>query len=121
MVRVFHIKDAAPTGRGGYSARYYADIQFRQHLETAGFIYVSIPACTQTDPHAHEELEELFIVLTPLVIVVDEKEISLSPGDLLMVEPNEFHSIRAPLNEEGKLVAIKCPNLKDDKKSIRME
>lgn len=116
MVRVFRIKDTTPTERSGYSARYYADVQFNKRLDTAGFIFVTIPNNTETVPHAHENLEELFIALSPLSMIVNEIQYDLVPGDLLIVEPNEFHSIKSGKEGDNNLVAIKCPNLKNDKK-----
>ncbi len=116
MVHLFRPKESPEIKKQGYSARYYADIQFSQYLDTAGFIFVTIAAGTETEPHAHEQLQELFVALTPLSMIVDKTQFELVPGDLLLVEPSEFHSIKAPMDNNGKLLAIKCPNLKSDKK-----
>ncbi len=115
MVRLFTISDIPEIERAGYSVRYYADLKFSQQLNTAGFIFIAIPAGIQTKPHAHEVLQELFIALTPLTMIVDEEQFDLVPGDLLLVDPKEFHSIKASKSEDSKLVAIKCPNMKQDK------
>ena len=116
MAHIFRIKDTSPTERDGYSARYYADVQFNKRFDTAGFIFVTIPANTETTPHAHESLEEIFVALSPLSMIVNEIQFDLVPGDLLLVEPDEFHSIKADKEGDSSLIAIKCPNLKNDKK-----
>lgn len=115
MVSIFRVQDTAATERRGYSARYYADIKFEEELDTAGFIHVNVPAGTCTEPHAHEKLEELFVALTRVKAIVNGTHFYLESGDLLVVMPNEFHSLEAPESEDAILVAIKFPNLKSDK------
>ena len=117
MVRVFHFQDAETNNRSGYNARYFADIQFTRKLDTAGFIFITIPSNSKTEPHAHMILEEIFIALTPLKMRVNGKELKLDTGDLVVVEPNESHSIQNHTSKEGRMLAIKFPNVKDDKVS----
>jgi quercetin dioxygenase-like cupin family protein len=115
MVRLYRASEAEDVGRAGYSARYIADIEFRNRIENGGFILVSILAGTTTTPHAHAILEEVFIALSRLEISVSGISYHLEPGDIVLAEPGEPHYFSAHPKEDGKVLAIKLPNLKDDK------
>ena len=118
MVHVFHVDDAEEVVRSGYSARYFADVIFNQRVDSAGFILVTIPSGFQTASHAHVALEEVFFVLTPLEVIVDDTVLSLRTGDLVIIGRNEIHFIQNKAKDEGRLLAIKFPNLKDDKVAV---
>jgi quercetin dioxygenase-like cupin family protein len=115
MVQIFRVASAEDTTRAGYSAKYVADISFRENLKTGGFILVTIPAGTSTSPHSHGKLEEVFIAWTSLTLHINDEIFHLNAGDIALVEPHERHSFTASPNSEAKVVAIKLPNLKDDK------
>ena len=115
MVKIFRAADAEELARAGYSARYLADVKFRKSIEDGGFIWVTIPAGTVTAPHAHAELEEAFVALTTLSMHIDDRTLHLEPGDIVLVEPGEKHSFSASKNSESRVLAIKFPNLKNDK------
>lgn len=118
MAHIFRVDDAELMGRNGYSARYFADVIFNQKIDSAGFILVTIPSGFQTAPHTHMALEEVFFALTPLEVIVDDSVLSLRTGDLVIVGPNEIHSFQNKTQDEGLLLAIKFPNLKDDKFAV---
>ncbi|MFW9961587.1 MAG: cupin domain-containing protein [Candidatus Thorarchaeota archaeon] len=115
MVKVYRASDAKEIARAGYSAKYVADIRFRKKIDDGGFIMVNIPAGTKTSPHIHKKLEEVFVALSSLEMHVDEIHIQLGVGDIVIAEPGESHSFSAYPLSEAKLLAIKFPNLKDDK------
>jgi quercetin dioxygenase-like cupin family protein len=115
MVQIFRVSSAEDTTRAGYSAKYVADISFKENLKTGGFILVTIPAGTSTSPHSHGKLEEVFIAWTPLILHIDDELFQLNAGDIALVEPHEKHSFTASSNCESKVLAIKFPNIKDDK------
>jgi len=112
---MFRKKDADSVEQSGYTSQYYADIVFSKKVDTAGFIHVTIPPKVKTKPHAHALLQEVFIALSPLKVIVDSNEYSLGVNDLIMVDSNEYHSIENPLNQEANVIAVKFPNLKEDK------
>jgi quercetin dioxygenase-like cupin family protein len=115
MVRLYRASSASETARAGYSAKYIADIKFRKSLDNGGLILVTIPQGVSTAPHSHGELEEVFIAWTSLDLHVNEKTLHLLPGDVALVEPGESHSFTATMKHESRLMALKFPNLKDDK------
>ena len=115
MVRLFRTADAEELARAGYSARYLANVKFRKSIKDGGFIWVTIPAGTVTAPHAHAKLEEAFVALTTLNIHIDDRELQLERGDVVLVEPGEKHSFSASRYSESSVLAIKFPNLKNDK------
>jgi len=116
MVRLYRAADAKEMARAGYSAKYIADIKFRRKINDSGFILVTIPAGTGTVPHIHSELEEVFVALSPLEMVVSDTTFQLDVGDVVLAEPGESHSFSAYSSSDGQVLAIKFPNLKNDKK-----
>jgi quercetin dioxygenase-like cupin family protein len=46
---------------------------------------------------------------------INDEIFHLNVGDVALVEPHEKHSFTALPKSEAKVVAIKFPNLKDDK------
>ncbi|TFG34558.1 cupin domain-containing protein [Candidatus Thorarchaeota archaeon] len=118
MVDIFRVRNSEFINRNGYAASYYADIQLKRKIDSAGFIFVKIPAFTKTSSHRHEVLEEVFIALNPLKMNVNNTIIDLKIGDIVLVEPNELHSIENNSSEDAMLLAIKIPNLKNDKIAI---
>ena len=115
MVKLYRASDAEEMARAGYSARYIADIRFRGKIDDSGFILVAIPAGARTVPHFHKELEEVFVAMNSLEIQVDDTSIQLEVGDIVVAEPGERHSFSAYPSSEGKVLAIKFPNLIEDK------
>ena len=115
MVKIFKKVDSETISKKGYTANYVADIQFMNQLDTAGFILVQIDSQKHSAPHAHVELEEIFVALSNMVMYVDSVEYRLEAGDIVLVEPNEVHSFEGLSDEPGSMIAIKFPNLKTDK------
>jgi quercetin dioxygenase-like cupin family protein len=101
--------------RGGYDAKYVADIVFRGQKESAGFILVNIPSGNTTSPHAHGVLEEVFIFMDMVEMTIDGELHQMERGDVVLIEPGEAHWFKAPKDRDATLIAVKLPNLKDDK------
>jgi quercetin dioxygenase-like cupin family protein len=116
MVKIYRISDGNTKSRAGYTASYVADIEFRQDINTAGVIVVTIPN-GQTKPHVHNKLEELFIAGTDIEIQVNGTRYQLHKGDTVLVEPGEYHNFKTCEGKTGFLIAIKFPNLTNDKES----
>ena len=117
MVKIFKALDAEEIHKKGYTAKYVADVEFRKSLDTGGFILVTVLAGTKTEPHAHGELEEIFVVLSDMKMIIDSAEYELEKGDVVLVSPNETHSFEAAADSSASIIAIKFPNLKDDRVS----
>ena len=118
MVQIFRASESEEIGKKGYKARYVADVEFRDNLNSCGFIMVSVAAGSRTEPHLHSKLEEVFVVLTDLKMHIESMEYELEKGDIVVVAPNESHSFEASANSPANLIAIKFPNLKSDRISI---
>jgi quercetin dioxygenase-like cupin family protein len=115
MVQIYRADDAKRAIRAGYEARYVADLVFRDSLDTCGVILVDIYSKGRSAPHAHEHLEEVFIAVTKIVMYIDESKYSLNKGDVVIVEPGEAHSFETINDKPGRILALKFPNLSDDK------
>ena len=115
LVIIHRIKDAVKADRAGYSASYVSDIEFSSLISSAGFIVVSIIAGETTKPHAHEHIQEIFVANSQVSIFIDSTKYTLESGDVVLVNPGEFHSFQAPLDSDSNIIAIKVPNNKHDK------
>lgn len=115
MVRIYRAEDSVKANRAVYEASYVADLTFGKSLDNCGVILVDIKENGKTSPHAHEHLEEVFIALTKIRIFINDTRYNLNEGDVVFVEPNEMHSFETETDEAGRILAIKFPNLKDDK------
>lgn len=114
-MKLFKNGDAESVKREGYIARYVGDVRFRESSDSAGFIHVDIRRNTKTKPHAHEVLEEVFVILSKTKMGIGELVLNLEPGDIVLVEPSELHWFETPYENDVQVIAIKVPNLKDDK------
>jgi len=117
MVKIFKASETEEIHKKGYTAKYVADVEFRNSFDTGGFILVRVSAGTKSEPHAHGELEEIFVVLSDMKMKIDSLEYELEKGDVVVVGPNETHSFEAPADSPASMIAIKFPNLKEDRVS----
>ena len=115
MPRIFKADHAEKKGRAGYEAKYVADLILKRRIDSLGFIVVTIPLGITTEPHLHSHLDEVFVAITPVTVFVDGAEVQLDVDDILLAEAGERHSFKSRNDREGRLLAIKLPNLKDDK------
>jgi mannose-6-phosphate isomerase-like protein (cupin superfamily) len=115
LVKVWRASDVEMIGLAGYSRKYVADVRFKESLQNGGFIYVRIPGGMKTDPHAHGTLEEIFIIMNKTMMGVGDQLLDVNQGDVVLVEPGEAHWFETPEGDDVVVIAIKFPNLKDDK------
>ena len=115
MVKVYKAADTDFVGIAGPRRKYIADIVFNKPVDSGGFIWVKIPGGFKTAPHFHEKLEQVFIIINETKMVVGEKVLKLAEGDVVLVEPGEQHWFETPEGDDVTAIAIKLPNLKDDK------
>ncbi|MHA1936366.1 MAG: cupin domain-containing protein [Candidatus Thorarchaeota archaeon] len=121
MVKIFRASEKEMIGLGGYGRKYVADAVFQEPFDTAGFIYVKIPPGMITDPHAHALMEEVFIIMNDTKMGIGKSVFSFEEGDVVIVEPDEAHWFIAPDTHDVVVIAIKMPNLKDDKVVIEQD
>ena len=117
MVKIFKASDSEEIHKKGYTAKYVADVEFQRSLDTGGFILVTVDAGKKSEPHAHGELEEIFVIISDMTMIIDSVEHELEKGDVVLVSPNETHSFEATADSPASMIAIKFPNLKDDRVS----
>ncbi len=115
MVRIYRAEDSVKASRAGYEASYVADLTFNKPLDSCGVILVDIQENGKSSPHAHEHLEEVFVAITKIRMFINDTRYDLNEGDVVIVAPNEAHSFETEQNETGRILALKFPNLKDDK------
>ncbi|MHA1930105.1 MAG: cupin domain-containing protein [Candidatus Thorarchaeota archaeon] len=119
MVKIFKASDSEAIHKKGYTAKYVADVEFRKNLKSGGFIFVTVNAGTKSEPHAHGELEEIFVLLSDMKMKIDSVDYELEKGDVVLVGPNETHSFEAVADSPASMIAIKFPNLKNDRVSSK--
>jgi len=115
MVRIYRAEDSAKASRAGYGANYVADLTFRKSLDSCGVILVDIARNGKSSPHSHEQLEEVFVAMTEIRIFINDTRYDLKEGDVVVVEPGEAHSFETEIDKTGRILALKFPNIKDDK------
>ncbi|MFX1265365.1 MAG: cupin domain-containing protein [Promethearchaeota archaeon] len=115
MVEIYRASVAESRERLGYRAKYVADIVFKEPPDSAGFIIVKIPPEMKTSPHSHGILSEVFVMMGKTKMGVADTLYDLDEGDVVVVEPREFHWFETPNGPDVDVIAIKMPNLKEDK------
>ena len=114
-MKKYPAEECDPVKRAGYTARYLADIEFPEPVDSAGFVFVRIPAGGRTRSHTHYHLDEMFVAMTPLRVGVGTELHEAKVGDVFLIERGELHWFEAPASTDALLMAIKVPNLKEDK------
>ena len=115
MVRIYRVKDSLQAERAGYHARYLADMKFQKPLDSCGLILVDLKKNGKSSPHAHKLLDEIFVALTDIRIFIDGDRYDLKEGDVVIAESGELHSFETETDMPGRILAMKFPNIKDDK------
>jgi quercetin dioxygenase-like cupin family protein len=115
MVKIYRSKDVELVGLASYGRKYVADVTFRAPVETAGVIYVRIPGGHRTEPHSHMSLEEIFVIMNMTRMGINETVYNFEEGDVILVEPGEPHWFETPDEKDVVFIAMKFPNLKNDK------
>ncbi len=117
MVKLFRASDNPPQPREGYSAQYIADLTFDVPVDSAGFILVRVPGGGRTKPHSHNSLDEIMVALTTARIGIGSEVFSLAEGDVVIVDRGKSHWLEAEPTIDALILAVKIPNIKDDKVS----
>ena len=57
--------------------------------------WASLPAGSSFQPHYHEDMQEVFIILSGIVeMTVDGRNSRLSAGDAILIDPREVHAMK---------------------------
>ena len=88
---------------------WYVDL-FRPDLPAIGFANAGI-----NEPHYHRELREVYLVARGnSTMLVDGKEIILTAGDVIVLEPGEIHTFLSNSTDYFHFV-LHCPQVRGDK------
>ncbi|MHA2061071.1 MAG: cupin domain-containing protein [Candidatus Sifarchaeia archaeon] len=108
--------------RGGYIRKVLLEHDFEQHdaIRSTWAALVTIPPDGIAQAHFHENTTEIFYFMGEGVIGINEEKYEVDVGDLVLVEPNEAHWVKAqseitPL----RLLAFKFPNIPEDKTLVQ--
>ena len=57
--------------------------------------WASLPAGSSFQPHYHEDMQEVFIILSGIVeMTVDGRKSRLGAGDAILIDPREVHAMK---------------------------
>lgn len=74
-----------------------------------------VPAGSASNPHKHENQEEVFFVYEGSGhVIVDGVEIAVRPGSLVAVRPGELHQLRASTTEALRTLNSVAPPFKPE-------
>ena len=82
---------------------------------------ISVGYATQGigEKHIHRQMFEIYMVASGTsTVVVDNKEVKVKAGDVLVVEPNEIHTFLRSSTDYMHFV-VHAPFVKDDKVSVK--
>lgn len=102
---------------GGYSIKRILTETLKKKPDNVGFYQTTIPAHSKVKNHYHQELDEFLYFVTPGKVRVNSDTYVLAPGDILALPPGSPHEIFAE-EKEVKLIAIKLPNIINDKVNV---
>ena len=114
-MRVIRTASVPTEDREGYRIRRLITEELCPTPTNVGIYETSIPQGSRVGEHAHEQLTEILLFLTSCKVGTEEGMLSFAKGDLLILEPDEFHEIYAH-DENACLIALKLPNIIDDRK-----
>jgi mannose-6-phosphate isomerase-like protein (cupin superfamily) len=69
--------------------------------------WAKIPAGRRFEPHYHEDMQEIFILVQGQAeMTVDSQVVLLGRGDAVLVEAREVHSMRNETSEDAEFIAM---------------
>jgi quercetin dioxygenase-like cupin family protein len=113
-MKIIRNKETIIEDRGGYLVKKLHVGEFREKLEDAVFFETSINVGGKFKEQWHKKSSECIIFLSDGLAIVDGVKHECKKGDLLWIEPGEKHKFVAA-EEDLKMIAIRFPNLPDDK------
>ena len=65
--------------------------------------------------HKHNVTDEIFYIMgNSAVMIVENKEFKVNPGDVIYIEKNEEHGFRNESSKEFKMIVLKMNYIKGD-------
>ena len=116
IIRLNEIPDEIREG-GGYSIKRLFTEALSKNPDNVGFYQTTIPKGSRVKNHYHDKLDEILYFITSGKVRVGEKIYEFSPGDLMVLPPRSPHEIIAD-DKEVRLIAVKLPNIVDDKVNV---
>lgn len=113
-MKIIRLKDVPVEERGGYSIKRLFTEELSKNPDNVGFYETTIPQGSVCGHHYHEQLDEIIMFLTKAKMRVEEKVYDFEPKDIVILKPGDKHEFVAE-ECELKLIAIKLPNIVDDK------
>lgn len=69
--------------------------------------WASLPARSSFQSHYHEDMEEVFVILTGKVeMTVDDQPHQLESGDAILIAPKEVHSMKNLTDQDLEYVVL---------------
>jgi quercetin dioxygenase-like cupin family protein len=113
-MKIIRINEVPVEERGGYSIKRLCTEELLKNPENIGFYETTIPQGSTCPSHAHENLDEFIIFLTKGTMEINEEIYNFENGDIVLLRAGDKHEFRA-IDNEIKLIAIKAPNIPNDK------
>ncbi|MBW2981171.1 cupin domain-containing protein [Candidatus Woesearchaeota archaeon] len=113
-MKIIRLKDIQKEEKNGYSIKRLFTLPLSKKPDNVGLYETTIPLGSVCGHHYHENLDEIIFFLTKGRIRSNDKIYDVEPGDLLFLYPGDKHEFIADDNEI-RLIAIKLPNIVDDK------
>jgi quercetin dioxygenase-like cupin family protein len=113
-MKIIRLKDVPAEERDGYSIKRLFTEPLSNHPENVGFYETTVPKGSVCKQHYHAKLDEFILFLTKAKMRVEKEIYNFEPGDMVILKPQDKHEFVAEENEV-KLIAMKLPNIVDDK------
>jgi quercetin dioxygenase-like cupin family protein len=113
-MRIIRLNEVPDEERGEYSIKRLFTVSLTQNPENVGFYQTTIPPHSVVKSHFHAKLDEILYFLTPGRVETESGMHYLEAGDIMILFAGEWHEIIAE-SEEVNLIAVKLPNIVDDK------
>ncbi len=113
-MKVIRLNEIALEERDGYKIKRVATEKLNFRPENIGLYQTIIPPQSKCPNHAHGKLDEIIFFLTKAKVRTQSGILEFRKGDFLVLSHGEFHEIIAE-DEEVKLIALKLPNIVDDR------
>jgi len=104
-------------GKGSYSIKRLFTESLRKNPDNVGFYQTTIPPKSKVKNHYHENLDEILYFITSGKVDIGSEIYEFAPGDMVILPPGAPHEIFAE-DKEVKLIAVKLPNIVEDKVEI---
>jgi len=117
-LRIERSKNREYTKRPGYLRAVLANVEVKNTSQYLGVLHVIIPKGRSSDKHYHSNFKEIFIPLTEGVIGVENQEFRVFPDEIIIVDEKEVHWAKALDDCDFRLIAIKVPDIPNDRVSV---